>query len=117
MRKSAIKRWLNRLYRSVLPGLCLHLANYLVSFSTPDLPWDPPRHECASQMDSSKEAHGMALASRIAITKGSPPFGRPWGLSVEKAMAPHSSILAWKIPWMEEPGRLQTMGSPRVRHN
>ena len=29
----------------------------------------------------------------------------------EKAMAPHSSTLAWKIPWMEEPGRLQSMGS------
>ena len=29
----------------------------------------------------------------------------------EKAMAPHSSIVAWKIPWMEEPGRLQSMGS------
>ena len=35
----------------------------------------------------------------------------------EKAMAPHSSILAWKIPWMEEPGRLQLMGSLRVGHN
>ena len=33
---------------------------------------------------------------------------------LEKAMAPHSSTLAWKIPWMEEPGRLQSMGSPRV---
>ena len=32
-------------------------------------------------------------------------------------MAPHSSTLAWKIPWMEEPGRLQTMGSRRVRHD
>ena len=32
----------------------------------------------------------------------------------EKAMAPHSSTFAWKIPWMEEPGRLQTMGSLRV---
>ena len=31
-------------------------------------------------------------------------------------MAPHSSILAWKMPWMEEPGRLQSMGSLRVRH-
>ena len=31
----------------------------------------------------------------------------------EKAMAPHSSTLAWKIPWMEEPGRLQSMGSLR----
>ena len=32
----------------------------------------------------------------------------------EKAMAPHSSTLAWKIPWMEEPGRLQSLGSRRV---
>ena len=35
----------------------------------------------------------------------------------EKALAPHSSTLAWKIPWMEEPGRLQSMGSRRVRHD
>ena len=35
----------------------------------------------------------------------------------EKAMAPHSSTLAWKIPWMEEPGRLQSMGSLRVGHD
>ena len=34
----------------------------------------------------------------------------------EKAMAPHSSTLAWKITWMEEPGRLQSMGSLRVGH-
>ena len=36
---------------------------------------------------------------------------------LEKAMAPHSSALAWKIPWMEEPGRLQSMGSHRVGHD
>ena len=35
---------------------------------------------------------------------------------VEKAMAPHSSTLAWKIPWAEEPGGLQSVGSLRVRH-
>ena len=38
-------------------------------------------------------------------------------LCVEKAMAPHSSTLAWKIPRTEEPGRLQSMGSRRVGHN
>ena len=38
-------------------------------------------------------------------------------MSVEKAMAPHSSTLAWKIPWMEEPGRLQSVGSLRVEHD
>ena len=36
---------------------------------------------------------------------------------LEKAMATHSSTLAWKIPWMEEPGRLQSIGSHRVRHD
>ena len=38
-------------------------------------------------------------------------------VSPEKAMAPHSSTLAWKIPWMEELGRLQSMGSLRVGHD
>ena len=36
---------------------------------------------------------------------------------LEKEMATHSSILPWKIPWMEEHGRLQSMGSQRVGHN
>ena len=36
---------------------------------------------------------------------------------LEKEMAPHSSTLAWKIPWTEEPGSLQSMGSHRVRHD
>ena len=36
---------------------------------------------------------------------------------LKKAMATHSSTLAWQIPWMEEPGRLQPMGSLRVRHD
>ena len=36
---------------------------------------------------------------------------------LEKEMATHSSILAWKIPWTEDPGRLQSMGSQRVGHN
>ena len=38
-------------------------------------------------------------------------------LLTEKAMAPHSSTLAWKIPWVKEPGRLQSMGSLRVGHD
>ena len=36
---------------------------------------------------------------------------------LEKEVATHSSILAWKIPWMEEPDRLQSVGSQRVGHN
>ena len=52
------------------------------------------------------------------------PFDSPLSLQytssspkMERAMATHSSTLAWKIPWTEEPGRLQSMGSIRVRHN
>ena len=39
------------------------------------------------------------------------------GTHSEKAMATHSSTLAWKIPWTDEPGRLQSMGSIRVGHD
>ena len=39
------------------------------------------------------------------------------GRSLEKEMATHSNILAWRIPWPEEPGRLQSMGSQGVGHN
>ena len=40
-----------------------------------------------------------------------------WEDPLEKEMANHSSIVAWKIPWTEEPGRLQSMGSQRVGHD
>ena len=48
-----------------------------------------------------------SLLGKVDICKG----------KTEKAMAPHSSTLAWKIPWMEEPGRLQSMGSLTVGHD
>ena len=44
-----------------------------------------------------------------------PSLGQEYPL--EKEMAIHSSTIAWKIPWTEEPGRLQAMGSQRVGHN
>ena len=40
-----------------------------------------------------------------------------WEDPLEEGMATHSSILAWKIPWTEEPGRLQSMGSLKGGHN
>ena len=43
------------------------------------------------------------------------PLG--WEDPLEKEMATHSSTLAWKIPWTEEPGELQSMGSQRVGHD
>ena len=42
---------------------------------------------------------------------------RGWEDPLEKGMATHSSILAWRMPWTEEPGGLQSMGLQRVRHD
>ena len=60
--------------------------------------------------------HGME-AMKINAKKSKPGV-KIWGdLELEKAMAPHPSTLAWKIPRTEEPGGLQSMGSLRVRHD
>ena len=40
-----------------------------------------------------------------------------WDDALEKEMATHSNILAWEVPWTEEPGRLQSTGSQRIRHD
>ena len=56
----------------------------------------------------------------VFLTRLSSPWEPGAGYSFEGSqclMAPHSSTLAWKIPWAEEPGRLQSMGSLRVRHD
>ena len=56
------------------------------------------------------------------MVKNPPAMMETWVLSVgwedplEKGMTTHSSILAWRIPWTHEPGRLQSVGSQRVRH-
>jgi len=52
------------------------------------------------------------LSTRVTWVQ---PLG--WKDPLEKGMATHSSILAWRIPWTEESGRLQFMGSQRVGHN
>ena len=64
------------------------------------------------------------LASLVAQrVKRLPVVPKTWVQSLgredplEKEMAPYSSILAWKIPWTEEPGRLQSMGLQRVGHD
>ena len=57
------------------------------------------------------------------MVKCLPAMQETWGRSLvqedplEKEMATHSRTLAWKIPWMEEPGRLQSMGLQRVGHD
>ena len=53
----------------------------------------------------------------VEFALGNLCFINPSDDCAEKAMAPHSSTLSWKIPWTEEPGRLQSMGSLRVEHD
>ena len=58
---------------------------------------------------------------KLPIKMDKSQWGKEWGGSQRKgdvkAMAPHSSTLAWKTPWMEEPGRLQSMGLLRVGYD
>ena len=72
-------------------------------------------YDMGSRPDVSSKLHlpGPALDPLLKFRHFNVPSPPIW----EKAMAPHSSTLAWKIPWMEEPGRLQSMGSLRVGLN
>ena len=64
----------------------------------------------------------MAKNGKNQMVKNPPAMQEIWGLilggndPLEEEMATHSSILAWRIPWTEERGGLQSMGSQRVRH-
>ena len=64
------------------------------------------------QLDWGLHAHGHRTASFFHLV-GTSVFEDP----LEKEMAAHSGTIAWKIPWTEEPGRLQSMGSQRIGHN
>ena len=59
----------------------------------------------------------LSVYSKTLYNKGNSCIRTLLGDCSEKVMAPHSSILAWKIPWTEEPGRLQSMGLRRVGHD
>jgi len=66
----------------------------------------------------------MSFPSLVAQLVKNPPAVQEtwvrfldWEDPLEKEMATHSSILAWRIPWTEEPGGLQSTGSQRVRHD
>ena len=69
-----------------------------------------PSFSAQPSLQSNFDIHTWLLEKTVALTIQT-------FVDTEKAMAPHSSTLAWKIPWTEEPGRLQSMGSLRVRHS
>ena len=72
------------------------------------------------QMQNSTCLIGLLCSFKLSVCL---QCGRPWVLflgredPLEKEMAPHFSTLAWKIPWMEEPRRLRSMGSLGVGHD
>ena len=64
-----------------------------------------------------KDFPGGSDGKASAYNAGDPVQSLGWEDPLEKEMANHSSTLAWRIPWMEEPVRLQSMGSRRVGHD
>ena len=72
------------------------------------------------KIEEGLESRGFPGGSEVkasASNAGDPGSIPGLGRSLEKEMVTHSSILAWRIPWTEKPGRLQSTGSQRVRHN
>ena len=61
------------------------------------------------------ESTCYSVADRVEVMPVQMSFYTAFRILAEKAMANHSGTLAWKIPWMQEPGRLQSMGSLEVR--
>ena len=59
----------------------------------------------------------VQTVKRLPVMRETQVQSLGWEDPLEKEMATHSSILAWRILWIEEPGRLQSMGSQRVRHD
>ena len=81
-------------------------------------PWTAA-YQAPPSMGFSRQEYwsGVPLPSPRHFFRGHLNLGSKFPSYMEKAMAPHSSSLAWKIPWMEEPGGLQSMGSLRVGYN
>ena len=70
--------------------------------------YDRNQHNIIKKLYSNKKKFLVSFKNKYGDFPGGP---------VEKAMAPHTSTLDWQIPWTDEPGRLQSMGSLGVRHN
>ena len=70
--------------------------------------------QTVKNLPAMQETRVQSLGGEDPLEKG---IATHSSIIAEKAMAPHSSTLAWRIPWAEEPGGLQSMGSQGVRHD
>ena len=115
--------------RLYLPGIkesCVCLTDYKTTTGQGNQPHDHSRNKtalkniCQTQITSTRKSLGFPVAQMV---KNLPVMQetrvRTLGQEdpLEKEMATHSSILAWEIPWTEEPEGLQSMGSQRVGHD
>ena len=113
------KHWLK------LPTLARHHSNRLHELFCDRRSWEGTQNQQATtnqNLGKVKRRHKASLVAQVvesAHSAGDPTQVSSLGLEdhLEKERATHSSTLAWKIPWMEEPGRLQSMGSQRVRQD
>ena len=72
----------------------------------------------SSEVDIKVHVSSVAqMVKRLSTMQETRVRSLGWEDPLEKEMATHSSTIAWKIPWTEEPGRLQSMGSQRVGHD
>ena len=96
----------------------LNFKNHLLE-GFPDI-LTPPH---TTELINLPQAHYLRAFLVAQMVKNLPTMQETWAWSLgqedplEKGMATHSSILAWRIPWTEEPGSLQSMGSQWVRHD
>ena len=105
----------------------LHNVIYLISLSLQGISrfcfpysWSYLQHSGEHHCDTFNYYLGIRSRCDISVLMMCIHFWEFWYILVvymEKAMAPHSSTLAWKIPWTEEPGGLQSTGSQRVGHD
>ena len=83
-----------------------------------DSPWGHKESDMTERLnDSNTESLAAQTGKRLPAMQETRVRSLGREDPLEKEMAPHSSTIAWKIPWMEEPGGLQSTGSQRVGHD
>ena len=126
--KTVVVQWLShvRLFATPWTAVCQASLSFPISWSCSNLlplSWwcHPTISSSVTPFSSYPQSSAASLVTQVV--KNLPairetrvqPLG--WEDPLERGMATHSSILAWRIPWTEEPGGLQSMGSQRVGHD
>ena len=109
MTEDSIVGWHHRLY-----GHEFEQALEMVKDREASCPWGCRESDTAEQLNNCSCFHGGSDGKESACNLGDPGSIPDRKYTLEKGMATHSSILAWRIPWTEEPGGLLSVGSQRI---